>query len=1030
MSNSSRTLRGPSPVSASCSWLGILFPQPSKPYPLDCPYSNFLSLSGFLPDPTGIEPSWLSPSWISAFSTPNTTQIVFTSSVCMYECQSSFCTNINLQTWYNTSSQHHDYIKNNPNKYVFDSRARLQIQIADTHRNQNDCRFKTKGLLIIDGNVEALQLGANLVLFKLNKNLKDHATLLSITLVPLLRQNTLYRPVIELKLSFNSTKEILIELIDIAKNKSTYALESAIHENPHGIPLIVDWSLTDDIQFRTNNYRLVRYLPNFLTNLSTRIGQNPQFWLLPLVSSYPLEWLDILIGAEIRIRYSFSFQNLQTREITNTCKAFKLNDWLQKISSSSFSSRLNSFVVSQHLLDLVELVGQVGSNLQNSASIINSLVSGRELCLKQKAEVLATAGTLLTCIKSVCKYRSGAQGIKSSTVPKLRQSTRLDDQPTPGFIPSPKVGNINRAKNWADIKTLNELQVVDHSFRTGKSSSNNIWVGFFTNSLTPPVTEPRSVSPPLTQIVSNPTQPGNVGSSSQQTPLVSTPVNLGQGPELCELEMDVEGNDVNIDAIHAEAEQEENLLISEFFEQSRNLAAENYASLAFLPPDGTIRLASYNAEWPNLRETNTSTLESTLIHPSEEHKDVLSEVPFPGDDTTPFGGVDAWEWQWLESEELELIRDNLSGQESSISELIVSLERQEADPHLAEGIFDSIQIMRGYDSDSQSMGESIHDPVAPWLWDDHPDDSGVDDRMVNMPVYRDNLDESIDSDQLDYQNYLDIFQPGHDLWGVHWEGDLSSESDYGPGEHMNWVDAPDSSMISEPSTPPISPPHPGGGGSEVELDTAGSPQTPVSVHLGGCLCNLCIRQSPLRDNPATTYSYPVDAQNLISRLKAHIELIHLSVDVGRLHHEYEAEAEGIRKEYNSGFCVSEYTETERYDTGLSGASTPTLNSVSEMYLSDTSIDIDEVHRKAEREEWDLISWSHKLSLHKVTTAMVAKNVEEVRWEKWIEWHEQSCQLPPIPTTNVVETLITEIELRNIAAKGNDSLLNYKPSFPP
>ena len=65
-----------------------------------------------------------------------------------------------------------------------------------------------------------------------------------------------------------------------------------------------------------------------------------------------------------------------------------------------------------------------------------------------------------------------------------------------------------------------------------------------------------------------------------------------------------------------------------------------------------------------------------------------------------------------------------------------------------------------------------------------------------------------------------------------------------------------------------------------------------------------------------------------------------------------------------------------------------------------------------------------------TAAMVAKNVEEVRWEKWIEWHEQSCQLPPIPTTNVVETLISEIELRNIAAKGNDSLLNYKPSFPP
>ena len=62
--------------------------------------------------------------------------------------------------------------------------------------------------------------------------------------------------------------------------------------------------------------------------------------------------------------------------------------------------------------------------------------------------------------------------------------------------------------------------------------------------------------------------------------------------------------------------------------------------------------------------------------------------------------------------------------------------------------------------------------------------------------------------------------------------------------------------------------------------------------------------------------------------------------------------------------------------------------------------------------------------------MVARNVTEIRWEKWIQWHEAFCQLPPTPTTNVVDLLIKNIELRIEAAKGNDSLLNYKPSHTP
>ena len=248
-----------------------------------------------------------------------------------------------------------------------------------------------------------------------------------------------------------------------------------------------------------------------------------------------------------------------------------------------------------------------------------------------------------------------------------------------------------------------------------------------------------------------------------------------------------------------------------------------------------------------------------------------------------------------EQESLMAEGQQVHNPELDIENLLSELEKQEAEPDLAENIFNQegmaqLIVVKGFDSDQGSMGDSVHDPPAHWLASS-PVDSGMDDRMVNLPVYYNNPGTPTNSDQLEYANWLDIFHPGH----ITWERDMSG-SDYGPDGYMGWLDSPSPDQPT-PLSPifPVFPPD-----REIEVknpSTNPNTGTPVTKHYGGCPCNVCNRLSPQADNLSRALSFPADLKEVARKLEAWKESELLEVDVDKVHREAEIEEREIIREY-------------------------------------------------------------------------------------------------------------------------------------
>ena len=324
---------------------------------------------------------------------------------------------------------------------------------------------------------------------------------------------------------------------------------------------------------------------------------------------------------------------------------------------------------------------------------------------------------------------------------------------------------------------------------------------------------------------------------------------IGEGPEPTELDQDLDDILPDIDSVHLASTRVE----MELVDNNRRAPLTDVVDLASPGVDEDLQWYEIDVE---LRAWHTSMESNAWL------------------------AVDAWQWRFSLENEDDSILEELADSQDRLGLLIQHLDSSQPRMGSLEQYPANLSPVRGYDSESGSLGESIHDPPAFWLQNSQSEDSGTDDRMVNVPVYFNNP-ESDDSEYLDYTNWLDLYTPGHVIWEE--EGaEPQSGSDYGP-EHLLEDSTP--SMSSGPSSPlfPFHPqqmePPPD---IEVEDNTSeGSKLSPQEVHLPNCGCLRCNRFSP--STLSGRYSFPADMQEVANRLNFYIERSNLEVQVDSLH---------------------------------------------------------------------------------------------------------------------------------------------------
>ena len=449
---------------------------------------------------------------------------------------------------------------------------------------------------------------------------------------------------------------------------------------------------------------------------------------------------------------------------------------------------------------------------------------------------------------------------------------------------------------------------------------------------------------------------------------------LGEGPESTELDQDLDNILPDIDSIHLLSIRTEMELID-------NSNTVSLTEIVDPVPPGL----DEDLQWDEIDDSHRN------WHMSMESNDWLA--------------VDAWQWRFsLENEEDSLLEE-LAGSQDRLELLIQHLNNSQSTTGSLEQNPAQLPPARGYDSESGSLGESIHDPPAFWLQNSQSEDSGTDDRMVNLPVYFNNP-ESEDSEYLDYTNWLDLYTPGHINW-VEEGGEPQSGSDYGP-EHPLEGSTP--SISSGPASPLfpfhppqqiISPPNMGSGNS-----TSESPElSPQEVHWPHCNCLGCSRFSPT--TVGGHYSFPADMEEVARRLHSYVERSNLEVQVDSLHQQADldilealqssptdlSEEDDIRSAWLLNMDLQEDSE-EYYDIDIdlihASGTLADLEIIREhrynnSYLnhgdSDTpasEVDIDMIHLAAEMEEEYIKQkfWEHQKGL--ATAAMVEECTRQHR----------------------------------------------------
>ena len=276
--------------------------------------------------------------------------------------------------------------------------------------------------------------------------------------------------------------------------------------------------------------------------------------------------------------------------------------------------------------------------------------------------------------------------------------------------------------------------------------------------------------------------------------------------------------------------------------------------------------------------------------------------------------------------------------------------------------------------------------------DSQTTDSGMDQRMVNLPIYYTNP-ESVDSRQLEYENWLDMHQPGNAQWAAiqdaHWaalqEAEDSPNVSLVDSEEfeLGWINQdnfdfpldPAQSEHSENTEPEQSNESP----SEV---------SPVHIHLQGCECNGCNRLSPSTDGDSLSLSFPADMNAVAARLRALKELWLLEINVDMIHKTAEIEEREMIREFQvmdtlkrrhdfnqkhtpSGVhymnTATGYYKDQDMNNGTTGSDVISIPQGSE-HTSDINVGL--VHANAEANEEKSKKIFRDFSLRSATFAMV------------------------------------------------------------
>ena len=315
------------------------------------------------------------------------------------------------------------------------------------------------------------------------------------------------------------------------------------------------------------------------------------------------------------------------------------------------------------------------------------------------------------------------------------------------------------------------------------------------------------------------------------------------------------------------------------------------------------------------------------------------------------------------------------------------------------------------------MITGLGDPVAPWLHDIDMD-SGTDDKMVNVPVYFNNSGSSITSEELEYQNWLDLHFPGHeDEFAEPEPGSVT-----GSEEWNDWSEESDPSDLFHPvSSPYLSPPVeliPTSGEGTVGQQTRtnsplGTPVTPVQLHLQGCLCNGCIRYSPKDENRSLGFSFPVNMQEVCIKLQAHVEWVNLSVDISIVHWEANAEEQELIDEFLTN---GQNTPHNQATFDVEDREVLAWNLASEYP------EAGQILREEEKEEQELVEWQFRLKKWFDTLAMVRYNTVTFRQIQWERRQLENCPFPGDLQPNSVEMLISQQKEIEVSNQNNQNII--------